>query len=720
MTIDISDNNPRISYTVAAGVTQTSFTVPFEFFANTDLNVYVDGVLKTITTDYTVTGGEGSTGTVTISVTGPKTVTLTRDTTIERVTDFPTGIDINRAALNTQLDTLTAISADVKDLANRAIRVNDFDLASNLELPTVANRANKVLTFDTEGNVQAETALDLFAGGVVGANFVNNTATGDGSTTTFGLTSAPGVKNNIQIYIDGVYQNKATYSISGASVTFSEAPPVGASIEFIIGQAVTAISGDSDAITYTQGASGSQERTVTSKLQEFVSVKDFGAIGDGATDDTAAIQAAINSGTKTIFFPRGIYFVGTQLTVGSASSLAQFVGDGYLSSEIKCAVSGVNIFLERANVEFFGLRFIPAPSAVNPIAVKSALPTNFADCDVWFRECWLDTGIYIAHQVVGRGSQFDSCILKCTTVMEITAPNPYNYSGSLASQPPEAGMRRYRVTDCDIDGVDTLIKAPNNTTADKYIHNVVVSGNTSNGLDFLFRGQSLRDSSIVNNVILVTENGTLIESLIAVKYISNVTISGNYFAGWSNPTVTITGRWNALISVTNDPFDFTDTTSLNETLVDNLTVVGNVIKDIKNVVLYSYGNIKRIIATGNTFERLFETSTGSTTTYLFNCRNYSDLTFAHNTISSDTGLIAATQFYLANGSAGSNGNEFLFSNDSSFTLSSEKPTWTTGSGTPEGAVTAVVGSMYTRTDGGAGTSFYIKESGTSNTGWVAK
>lgn len=46
--------------------------------------------------------------------------------------------------------------------------------------------------------------------------------------------------------------------------------------------------------------------------------------------------------------------------------------------------------------------------------------------------------------------------------------------------------------------------------------------------------------------------------------------------------------------------------------------------------------------------------------------------------------------------------------------------WTSGAGSPEGAITAPVGSMYTRTDGGAGTTLYIKESGAGNTGWVAK
>lgn len=43
-----------------------------------------------------------------------------------------------------------------------------------------------------------------------------------------------------------------------------------------------------------------------------------------------------------------------------------------------------------------------------------------------------------------------------------------------------------------------------------------------------------------------------------------------------------------------------------------------------------------------------------------------------------------------------------------------------GVGSPEGVVTAVVGSLYTRTDGGAGTTLYVKEAGTGKTGWVAK
>lgn len=47
-------------------------------------------------------------------------------------------------------------------------------------------------------------------------------------------------------------------------------------------------------------------------------------------------------------------------------------------------------------------------------------------------------------------------------------------------------------------------------------------------------------------------------------------------------------------------------------------------------------------------------------------------------------------------------------------------TWTSGTGDPNGVATAAIGSLYTRLDGGTGTTLYVKESGTGNTGWVAK
>ena len=54
---------------------------------------------------------------------------------------------------------------------------------------------------------------------------------GDGSDTTFTLSINPSHENNTQVYIDGVYQFKNTYAVSGTTLTFSSAPPNGSSIE---------------------------------------------------------------------------------------------------------------------------------------------------------------------------------------------------------------------------------------------------------------------------------------------------------------------------------------------------------------------------------------------------------------------------------------------------------------------------------------------------------
>jgi hypothetical protein len=56
-------------------------------------------------------------------------------------------------------------------------------------------------------------------------------ATGTGSAVAFNLASAPQSENTTQIYINGVYQQKNTYSVAGVVVTFSQAPPLTSTIE---------------------------------------------------------------------------------------------------------------------------------------------------------------------------------------------------------------------------------------------------------------------------------------------------------------------------------------------------------------------------------------------------------------------------------------------------------------------------------------------------------
>jgi hypothetical protein len=68
----------------------------------------------------------------------------------------------------------------------------------------------------------------------------------------------------------------------------------------------------SDWIGFEPAGSGAVARSTQDKLRESVSVKDFGAVGDGVTDDTAAIQAAVafaQAGYRKVFLPAGTYLV---------------------------------------------------------------------------------------------------------------------------------------------------------------------------------------------------------------------------------------------------------------------------------------------------------------------------------------------------------------------------------------------------------------------------
>jgi len=57
--------------------------------------------------------------------------------------------------------------------------------------------------------------------------------TGDGTEVDFTLSAAPISENFLWVYVQGVYQQKDSYSVSGTTLTFSEAPPVNTSIEVI-------------------------------------------------------------------------------------------------------------------------------------------------------------------------------------------------------------------------------------------------------------------------------------------------------------------------------------------------------------------------------------------------------------------------------------------------------------------------------------------------------
>jgi hypothetical protein len=206
MTISLSDNSPRVNYTVNEGATQSTFTVPFEFFDDDDLNVYVDGTKKTLTTHYTTSDDSGdsqahtsgttgfvqmTTGNSVTGASGGSSVVITRDIDLDRTTDFPTSGPFDVATLNTELDRMIAIAADIDDAANRALILSDFDTTASLILPDVSTRASKQLGFDSSGNLVAEegkvSTVTISASGLSAGATPTATATFTGSSGALAL-----------------------------------------------------------------------------------------------------------------------------------------------------------------------------------------------------------------------------------------------------------------------------------------------------------------------------------------------------------------------------------------------------------------------------------------------------------------------------------------------------------------------------------------------------
>jgi len=96
-----------------------------------------------------------------------------------------------------------------------------------------------------------------------------------------------------------------------------------------------AASSGSSLVGFIQTGAGTVASTAQTKLRESVSVKDFGAVGDGVADDTAAMQAAHNTG-KLIYYPEGTYLFSPTVTIASGG----ICGDGPTRTILTSADTG--------------------------------------------------------------------------------------------------------------------------------------------------------------------------------------------------------------------------------------------------------------------------------------------------------------------------------------------------------------------------------------------
>jgi hypothetical protein len=166
----------RIVYTGSAGVGPYTFSFPV--IVNTDIAVYKNDVLLTLTTDYTVTisgtTGQGSI-TLVVAATGADRITIVGARPIQRSTDFVTGGDFFANTLNTELDSEVIFVQQVAETAERSIKAPVTDPTSiNMVLPNNTVRAGKTLAFDATGNPVAGDPIGIWRGDwAAGVSFQN-------------------------------------------------------------------------------------------------------------------------------------------------------------------------------------------------------------------------------------------------------------------------------------------------------------------------------------------------------------------------------------------------------------------------------------------------------------------------------------------------------------------------------------------------------------------
>jgi hypothetical protein len=471
--------------------TTTVFSYTFEVQDEAHLVVTLadaDGIetVQVLNTDYTVSGvGNANGGQITMTTAPASTYTLTlsRNVPITQEVDLENRRSVAPEVLEDAYDKLTQIAQDLSEQVGRAIKIS------------VTEGGNPTLTL--EGDVQPNTFLGFDASGNIAqlapasGTFISPNAaivavddfTGDGTTVDFTLGGIPQSPNNLFIFLDGVMQDAANYTVSGTTLTFTTAPPLNTNIEVRRLQAVALTGGTTaDLVTYSPAGSGAVTRTVQSRLRDFVSVKDFGALGDGVTNDANAFTAANTaSGVAAVYVPAGTYVItGTvtgnfftfgvvTISSGSVNSIIQYndlssppfasIAQGALADT---AIQPADTQVSAQNTAVWQLGTGAVDSIVSPAKVKAAIDAHAPAASI---PGILADGLATAGLAITANTwktvpidalQIDNIAGASLAANVITLPagtyyvkwvHPISYSGSGAAA---CGTRLYNVTDAGV------------------------------------------------------------------------------------------------------------------------------------------------------------------------------------------------------------------------------------------------------------------------------
>jgi hypothetical protein len=230
------------------------------------------------------------------------------------------GTNTPAASYTTNAGTIAHSNPIVLDSAGR-VPTGEIWLTDGISYKFVLSDANDTLL----------ATYDNIVG--INSNFINYTGSQEIQTATAGQTVftlttmqyQPGT-GSLSVFVDGVNQygpgaQYAYVETSGTVVTFASGLHVGASIKFTTTQINASSYGDAFQISYTPPFTNSVATNVGDKLSQYVSVVDFGAVGDGVTDDTTAFVAALAASNAVMIPANFTMKITSQIALTSSKTI---------------------------------------------------------------------------------------------------------------------------------------------------------------------------------------------------------------------------------------------------------------------------------------------------------------------------------------------------------------------------------------------------------------
>ena len=333
----VQAQNPVASYT-ANGIT-TDFTLAAKVLTSTDLKVYLNGVLQS--SGYTVSG-IGDSGGVTVEFSFPPAsgvnVVLHRELPVDRSTDYPFGGNLSSDVIDMDQDRQTMIMQQLSESIDRSMTLAP-GVSADTELP--APESNKLLGWNVSGTALENKSPS--SGGIVIASDVSFTPTGTISATNVqdaiaevaaeaggGGGGPAGVDTLAALRLESGYANGDIIEVFGHS---AKGDGGGGQFKFDSSLSVA----DDNGVVIRPSTNPPTGRWVRVAYYEGkpLSVRWYGAKGDGTTDDTSALQATINQCQaliRSVYVPAGTY-ITQPLTYASTAYAAQVAIIGENSNE---------------------------------------------------------------------------------------------------------------------------------------------------------------------------------------------------------------------------------------------------------------------------------------------------------------------------------------------------------------------------------------------------